>query len=72
MGINKWISKYIRKKKKDRRIYETDDNNKLSSEVELTHIPASEGQGKEREAEGDRREREARRGRKRQKKGIGR
>ena len=44
----------------------------MSSEVELTHIPASEGQGKEREAEGDRREREARRGRKRQKKGIGR
>ena len=43
----------------------------MSSEVELTHIPASEGQGKEREAERERRERGARRGRKRQKKGIG-
>ena len=36
MGINKWISKYIRKKEKDRRIYETDDNNKLSSESDMT------------------------------------
>ena len=35
MGINKWISKYIRKKEKDRRIYETDDN-KLNSESDMT------------------------------------